>query len=94
MTKIHAFIDRARVVLTQAVTYIAAVSATLVLIAQNVVPELPEPIGSTVGTWVATAIAFLGGVVGIIRRVTPVPREERGILPPPSPADLRQPSFD
>jgi hypothetical protein len=85
MEAVHGFIDRARVVLTAAVTWITLATTVLTGVAAAVVPNLPDPWGSQVAGWVAAAVAFLTGVVNIIRRVTPVPREERGVLPPPPP---------
>jgi len=71
------YIDRARVVLTSAVTWLIA--AQLVIqyaLTQDVVADIPLAV--QVG---GQAVAFIGNAILIIRRVTPVAPEERGILP-------------
>ncbi len=78
--KAHRALTRARVVLTSAVTIITGVAA---LIATVVVPELTDLYGAdhravVIAGQVATAATAL---VAIIRRVTPVPLEQRGLLP-------------
>ena len=70
------YIDKARVVLTAAVTWITA--AMLVIqfaITQEPLASIPE-----VAQYGAHALAFLANVILIIRRVTPVPAEDKGLL--------------
>lgn len=81
MEQVQKFIDRARVVLTAAVTYIMLATGIITTAAATLVPALPEPYGSQVAAGAAAVVTFLTGVVAIIRRVTPVEREERGVLP-------------
>ena len=74
---IHQWIDKARVILSSAVTYITALTVVLqFVLTQEVVADIPNA-----AQYITQAIAFLGGVVLVIRRVTPVPSEERGLLP-------------
>jgi RecA/RadA recombinase len=70
------YIDRARVLLTSAVTWLIA--AQLVIqyaLTQDVVAGIP--LAAQVGGQV---LAFIANAILIIRRVTPVAPEERGIL--------------
>lgn len=72
---INDVIDKARVVLTSAVTYITALTVLLqFVLTQDVVADIPNA-----AQYITQAIAFLGGVVAVIRRVTPVSRAERGL---------------
>ena len=76
MVTINAFIDKVRVVLTAAVTWItAAVVILQVALAQNVISDVPEAT-SVIGQ----IIVWLLGAIAIIRRVTPVASDERGIV--------------
>lgn len=80
MTKIRTLIDRATVVLKAAPTYILAVSTGITLFAGELVEVLPTDVGGPVAEWTARAVAFLAGVVTVIRRVTPVAESARGLL--------------
>jgi len=76
MNTINSIIDRARVVLTAAVTWIsAAVVVVQFILANETVASVPE-----VAQYGSQAVAFLVGVIAIIRRVTPVAPEERGLV--------------
>jgi len=76
MSTINSIIDRARVVLTAAVTWIsAAVVVVQFILANETVASVPE-----VAQYGSQAVAFLVGVIAIIRRVTPVAPEERGLV--------------
>lgn len=73
-------VDRARVVLTSAVTIITLITFGLTAV---VIPAASEAYGAD-STWVqylVQAAAVLTGIVEIIRRVTPVAKAQRGVLP-------------
>jgi hypothetical protein len=65
--------DRLNVLRRSAVTYLTALSVLLV----SVSGELPDDWQQ----YAARAVVFLGSAVAIIRRVSPVPPSERGLLP-------------
>lgn len=74
---------RVRVVLHAAPTYLVALSAVIVIVADELASVLPAGAVTTVGTIAARVVAVLGAAVAIIRRVTPVvDRAQRGLLPP------------
>ncbi len=80
MDTIHGALDRARVVLTSVVTIATAVAVALTTI---VIPAAADAYGaeSDIVTGLAQAVVLLGSIVTVIRRVTPVPADERGLLP-------------
>ncbi|NNF68422.1 MAG: hypothetical protein HKN01_01510 [Acidimicrobiia bacterium] len=70
------FIERAQVVLGSAVTWIAATVAVLqFVLTQDVVLATPE-----LADWIGQAITTLLGVLAVIRRVSPVPVSQRGLV--------------
>lgn len=74
---LDAIIRRAGVVASSAVTWIAlAVAGLHFLLTQDVIAETPD-----LADWITQAASLLGGVLLVIRRVTPVEPEERGLLP-------------
>lgn len=81
MDRINGLIDRARVVLTSVVTIATAVGIALTTV---VIPAAADAYGadSTVVEVLAQAGVVLASIVTIIRRVTPVPADQRGLLPP------------
>lgn len=77
MDAVNRLIDQARVILTAAVSWIiAAVAVLQFVLTQDVIADYP-----VVAEWIGRAISLLGGVILVIRRVTPVAPAERGILP-------------
>ncbi len=69
-------IVRAQVVLGSAVTWITvAVAALQFLLTQDVVLATPE-----IADWIGQAVTTLVGVLAVIRRVTPVPESQRGLV--------------
>ena len=75
MNTINSLITKAGVIAKAAVTYLVALTVLLqFILVQDVVAEIPNA-----AQYITQAIAFIGGVVAIIRRVTPVPAEERGL---------------
>jgi drug/metabolite transporter (DMT)-like permease len=76
INRAHEATDRARVVAKAAVTWIASVVAVLqYVLTQDVLMDYP-----TVVQYIGQAVALLGGVIAVIRRVTPVSKDERGIM--------------
>lgn len=73
-------IARARVVVRAAPTWLTAVSVVLTAAAREISTVAPDG-GEDVVRWLVTAAAWLASAVAIIRRVTPVPAQERGVLP-------------
>lgn len=79
------FLARARVVLSAVVTYLALAGVVVAIVLGELANYVDEPT-------VAWVVRILGGVATvltvaslIIRRVTEVLPEQRGILPPPPP---------
>ena len=79
--KIKAFIERAVVVLSAAVTWLVLAAAVITAFAGEIAPLLPTPWSERLSAWTLSAVAIIGAAIAIIRRVTPVAAEERGILP-------------
>lgn len=69
------------VVLKAAPTWLTAASAVIIIFSEEIGAVLPAGTAETVGQWAAIAVGWLGAAVSIIRRVTPVLPDERGILP-------------
>ncbi len=77
------FIAKTKVVLKALPTHLAVVTATLTIVAAELIPLLPENIAIQAAGWIATALAAIAAVVRTISRVTPVlDSAERGLLPP------------
>ena len=69
-------IDKSRVVAKASVTWIATVVAVLqYILTQDVILQYPAVV-----QYGGQAVAFLCGIIAIIRRVTPVSREDRSIM--------------
>ena len=76
INKAHEATDRAQVVAKAAVTWITAVVAVLqYVLTQDVILDYP-----VVVQYIGQAVTLLGGVVAIICRVTPVDKDNRGIM--------------
>jgi len=78
-------VQYAKVFITAAPTYLALAVLVITVASEELIPLLPDNVAAVVAGVTATAIAILLAVGRVIRRVTPVPKEERGILPPPPP---------
>lgn len=80
----NTFIARTRVVLTAAPTYLVSLAVILTIVSEQVaelLPMVPAGTAETVARWLVTAAGSLTAAVSIIRRVTPVLPNERGLLP-------------
>jgi len=75
---------RIRVLATSALSWLTAISAVLVVLAQQLegVGAVPEWVTRAI----ATAIAVIGAAILMVRRVTPVDDADKGLLPPKGPA--------
>lgn len=73
-------LNRVQVIATSALFYILAASAGLSVAAGELAETAPEG-SETVVAWIARALVVLAGAWQAIRRVTPVPPEDRGLLP-------------
>jgi len=78
---IELFPQRARVFIKALPTYLAAVTASLVILAGELIPLLPDNIGAQVAGWLAVVLAVIAAVVKVIRNVEPVEPERAGMLP-------------
>lgn len=76
--------ERVRVIATAAVTWLVAASAAAQLVADDAA-EILDPVvpglSDDVVAWALRVVGWLGVAVTIIRRVTPVPESQRGVLP-------------
>jgi hypothetical protein len=73
MTAVHAFLDRVAVLAKTAVTYLVIASGIVTTILATV--DIP-----VVTQWGGVALTWIAAAISIIRRVTPVPAEERGLV--------------
>lgn len=77
----QAFIERVKVVLSAAVTWIVLASSIVTIFAEEIAKVAAEGTAATVTRVAVRVVSILGAAVAIIRRVTPVLPEERGVLP-------------
>lgn len=73
-------IARIRVLLTTAITWLVALAALLAIVGPQIVAELGAD--SDVARWITTAVTTLAIAIAIVRRVTAVLPEARGVLAP------------
>lgn len=78
------FIARLRVVATAAVTWLTGAAALIQFAAPHIAEQLPAGAAETFTAWAVRVAAWVAVAVLIIRRVTPVPEAERGVIPPPT----------
>lgn len=74
-------IARIKVVLTAAVTWLVLASTIVTILSEEIATVLPAGAATDVGAVALKVVAVLGAAVTIIRRVTPVLPDERGLLP-------------
>src|SRR6185436_5727019 len=77
-------LKRAQVLATSAIAWLSAISAILVVLAQQLegVAGVPEWLTRIL----ASTIAVIGVIILQVRRVTPVDDSDKGLLPPKGPA--------
>lgn len=71
------------VVLRAAPTYLAVVTLVVTVLADELIPLLPEAIGAQIAGYAVAVLAIVAAIVRVISRVTPVEPAARGLLPPP-----------
>lgn len=75
-------IARTRVIATAAVTWLVVIAAVLQeLVAEVANSEIDGDAAELIVSWGGRALILIGGAVTIIRRVTPVDTDDRGVLP-------------
>jgi len=74
-------IARIRVLLTAAPTWLAAAGAGVEVVVQEVADELPHGWQDDWLRWGGGVLVVIGVAQRIVRRVTPVPPAQRGLLP-------------
>lgn len=84
---LQTFWRKALVVLKAAPTWLTLTAVILNILAEEIGGVLPAGSAELFGEWVIRIGAWLGAAVHLIRRLTPVLPDERGILP----KDLRLP---
>jgi len=84
MNQLADLLKRAQVLATSAIAWLSAISAILVVLAQQLegVAGVPEWLTRTL----ASTIAVIGVIILQVRRVTPVDDSDKGLLPPKGPA--------
>lgn len=83
---------RVRVFLKSAPTYLVAAGAIVTIIVDEASKVLPHGWQDNAVQIGGTVAAIIGAAVTIIRRVTPVLPEERGLLAPPKPPNPLDPA--
>lgn len=73
-------IARIKVIAGAAVTWLVAASTTVTIFSDEIVKVVPDQ-AQGIGSVSLKIVAWLGAAIAIIRRVTPVIPEDRGILP-------------
>lgn len=71
---------RAVVILKAAPTWLTFVALAAPVLADELADVLPAPVSERVTSLLLTVAAVAGALIATIRRLTPVPPEERGIL--------------
>lgn len=74
-------VDRVVVILTAAPTYIIAAGAVVSAASGEIVRVLPDDLGVPVVRWTLAIVAVLTSAIAVLRRVTSVIKEARGLLP-------------
>ena len=81
-------IERIKVFLTAAVTWLVVLGGVLTIVIAQLTPTLG--IDHPVILWLTGAVVWIGIIVQIIRRSTPVLPSARGILPVDTPATSQE----
>lgn len=78
---LHDLYRRLGVVLASVVTLVTALAAAVNVFVAEIAPDLPQGWQDNATRIGAAVVSVLGLAAAAIRRVTEVPKEERGILP-------------
>ena len=92
LTGLAAFAKRIQVLATSALSWLTAISAALVILAQQLDGVAGVPEWATRA--IASAIAVIATITLQVRRVTPVAPADMGLLPPKGPAVEALPAKD
>lgn len=87
-------LSRVRVFFKSAPTYLVAAATVVTIITEELSQELTGDVAANVVSIGGKAVSIIGAAVAIIRRVTPVLPDERGMLSPPKPINPQDPAFD
>ena len=75
------FVAKLRVIFTAAVTYLTLGVTIVTIFAEEIAAMLPVGAAEDLTQWALIAVGWLTAAITIIRRVSPVLPDERGILP-------------
>jgi hypothetical protein len=75
-------LPKAKALLAALPAQLAVVQSLLTAAAVEVVPLFPDDVGVRVAAVVALALGWVATIVRVVSRVTPVPANQRGLLPP------------
>jgi hypothetical protein len=78
---------RAVVIATSAVTLVTALAVAISAFIAEITPQLPDGWQDNAFQLGATVTAIAGAAATAIRRLTTVPADQRGLLPPDRPDD-------
>jgi hypothetical protein len=82
---VHDLIRRLVVLLRAAPTWLVAAAVIVTIIAERVaelLPWIPDGTATATAAWLFTLAGALTAAAAVVRRVTPVLTEARGLLPP------------
>lgn len=82
---------RIRVLLHAAPSYLTVAAVVVTIISQELGDALPGNASTIVAKAAGAVLAVIATATAIVRRVTPVLAEDRGLLVPPSKTDLPVP---
>lgn len=74
-------LDRAVVLASSVVTYVLAAVAGITFAADELAAAAPEG-AETAASWLLLVATWLTGAVAVVRRVSQVAKDQRGLLPP------------
>lgn len=94
MEKLRNTWRRVVVVAKAAPTWLVAASTAVTIASEELVKLLPDHWDEQVVRWATVATGALGAAVILIRRLTPVLPDERGILPPPAEHGRHEETYD
>lgn len=74
-------LDRAAVLAGTFVTYVLAAAVGVTAAADEIASAAPDG-GETAVAWLVRVASWLAAAVAVVRQVTPVDKDQRGLLPP------------
>lgn len=73
-------LERIRVLLTAAPTYLTGAAVVVTAVSEEIGEEFPH-LDGTVTAWATPVLAVIATAIAIVRRVTPVLKTQRGLVP-------------